>query len=84
MKFELACYKSAKSKESLKVEITIKELEHMHENDKATFFLPTTHSSWISATTAVTSLSHEASLGNNLASEAGQQRNLQQEIKTRA
>lgn len=32
MKFELACYKSKKNKESsLKVEITIKELEHMYE-----------------------------------------------------
>jgi hypothetical protein len=32
MKFELSCYKSAKSKDSyLKVEITIKELEHMYE-----------------------------------------------------
>ena len=32
MKFELASYKSAKSKDaSLKVEITIKELEHIYE-----------------------------------------------------
>ena len=32
MKFELAGYKSTKNKEaSLKVEITIKELEHMYE-----------------------------------------------------
>jgi len=32
MKFELTGYKTAKSKEaSLKVEITIKELEHMYE-----------------------------------------------------
>jgi len=32
MKFELACYKSSKSKEAhLKVEITIKEIEHLYE-----------------------------------------------------
>jgi hypothetical protein len=32
MKFELSCYKSTNNKEdSLKAEITIKELEHMYE-----------------------------------------------------